>query len=1001
MIKPSLLQFSENRFAVAALLPLLLMPLAAASGFAQAAPDKPEAPAASRAAARPKIAGLRNLPLLFEPAVLGDGEVGADSGNGQGRSVDGPGDSTENAAPAFVARGEGYALRLQGPSAEFAVGGRSLQLSFAGANRQARPEPLEPQAARISYFVGKDAAHWRTGVRLFGRVRYREIYPGIDIEFYGRHGRLEFDWIVRPGADPSRIRLQLDGADGIEQTAAGDLTARVGDFPVHLKIPRVYQPEGLSRPSDLSQSAGKSPSGDPEQAGDANEIAGRFRLLADNRIGLELGGYDAARPLIIDPVLSFSTLVGGIYGDNGYDVAVDAQGFVYVTGLTHELGFLHTPGAVTAPAGSSVHAFVVKLNPEGSELEYAAVIGGTREDQARAIALDADGNVYLTGTTFSTDFPVTSNALQPQFAGGNIDIFVVKLSADGSELLYSSYLGGQRQEFGNSIAVASDGSVYVAGSTLADDFPVLPDALQPVKRGDNYDAFLVKMDLNAPQLSASTFLGGADRDDILDMALDPTGNVVVTGETVSKDFPTTPDAFQRENGGVTTAFVTKLTPDLSEILFSTYLGGSIDDHGQTVAVDDAGGIYVAGRTLSTDFPVTLGALQGRFVRGAFFGDAFVTKVSADGSKLIYSTYLGGSSDEEVNGIAVDGTGQATVTGGTGSNDFPLTSNAVQGAIAGLDDVFVTRLSADGSRAIYSTLLGGEKGDRTLGIAAAGPGAVVVVGTTVSPDYPATAGSLQTEVRGADAGGDALVARFDQLFAPVFSDNAVVNAASLQRGAVAPGEIVSIFGESLGPPNPVAAKLTEDGLLSTRLGETRVLFDGVAAPLIFAADGQISAVVPYSVAGKASVDVQVEFFGVLSDAVSLAVAAASPALFTQNSQGWGPAAALNQDYTLNTVNNPAGRGSIVILFATGEGMTDQAADGVLATPPLAQPLLPITVTVGGAPAEVLYAGAAPGLVAGVMQLNVRIPGDAPVGNDVMVVVDAGEVAGARWVTLAVR
>jgi uncharacterized protein (TIGR03437 family) len=459
--------------------------------------------------------------------------------------------------------------------------------------------------------------------------------------------------------------------------------------------------------------------------------------------------------------------------------------------------------------------------------------------------------------------------------------------------------------------------------------------------------------------------------------------------------------FQPTHRGVTTAFVSKLTPDLSQILFSTYLGGSTEDLGQAVAVDPAGDIYVGGRTLSTDFPVTPDALQGGFARGSFFGDGFVAKVSSDGSKLIYATYLGGSSEDEVNGITVDGTGQATVAGGTGSNDFKLTSNAVQRSIAGFDDVFVTRLSADGTRAVYSTLLGGEKSDRALGIASAGPGSVVVAGTTVSPDFPTTSGVVQAEIHGAEAGGDDLVIRLDQLFTPGFSVNAIVNAASLQRGPIAPGEIVTIFGENLGPPNAAFAQLNADGLLSSQLGETRVLFDGVASPLVFAADGQISAIVPYAVAGSASVEVQVEFFGVLSAPVTVAVTPASPALFTVNSQGWGPAAALNQDYSLNTAQNPAARGSVVLLFATGEGMTDQAADGVLATTPLPRPLLPITVTVGGRPAEVLYAGAAPGLVAGVLQINARIPDDAPTGDGVMVVVDAGDVPGARWVTLAVR
>jgi uncharacterized protein (TIGR03437 family) len=926
--------------------------------------------AANESAGQPQTApravnhGLRNLPLVFEPDGADAGTTAAGAGG--------------QAPPQFSARGEGYELRLSGPAAQFSIGDRWLRLSFVGANPAAEPEPLEQQAARIHYFVGNGPRNRPVGTPGFGRIRYRDIYPGIDVEFYGLRSRPEFDLIVHPGADPSRIRFDLEGADSIEETAAGELVAVAGGLPVRLSIPRIYQP------------------GEP-----ANEIHGTFRTFANGGVGFTVGEHDPARPLVIDPVLSFSTLVGGSYGDNAYDVALDAEGNIYVAGLTHELGFLHTPGAFTSPAGFLIHAFVAKLSPDGTELLYAAVIGGSAEDQARAIAVDAAGNVYLTGTTFSTDFPVTDDALQPKFTGGNTDAFVVKLSADGSELLYSSYLGGSRQEFGEGIAVAADGSVFVGGSTLADDFPVLPGALQPVPNSAAHDAFLVKMDLNNPTMLGSTFFGGTSRDEILDLALDPGGNVVVTGITVSKDFPATPGVFQPEHGGVTTAFVSKLTPDLSEIVFSSYLGGSIEDRGQTVAVDPAGDIYVGGRTLSPDFPVTLGALQGRFVRGSFYGDGFVSKVSADGSKLIYSTYLGGSSEDEVSGIAVDGTGQATAVGATGSSDFELTSNALQGVIAGFDDLFVTRLSADGSRAVYSTLLGGEKSDRALAVAAAGPGAVVVAGTTVSPDFPPTNGVVQTEVRGAEAGGDALVVRFEQLFAPVFSANTVVNAASLQRGPLAPGEIISIFGENLGPPNLVLAELTEDGPLSSKLAETRVLFDDVAAPLVFVVEGQLGAVVPYFVAGSASVEVQVEYFGMLSAALKLDVATASPALFTQNSQGWGPAAALNQDYRLNTPQNPATRGSIAILYATGEGLTDQAADGEPAAAPLPRPLLPITVTVGGKAAEVLYAGGAPGLVAGVMQVNIRIPADAPTGDGVMVIVDAGDIAGARWVTLAVR
>lgn len=903
------------------------------------------------------------LPLFFEPASssVSDSEHLGD------REPSG-----------FAARGDGYEVHLSGAGATFRTGENLLRLNWAGGNHKPELEPLEKHPARIHYFVGKSQDTWRTDVPVYGRIRYHEVFPGINVEFYGSRAQPEFDFVVQPGADPSRIRFVFDGAESIEQTAAGELKAMVGSMPLHLRIPRIYQP------------------GFPEQ-----NIAGGFEIRADGTIGFSLGEHDPTLPLVIDPVLSFSTLVGGSFGDNAYDVALDAAGNIYVTGLTHELGFLHTDGAVTAPSGFLSHIFVVKLNPDGTTLEYAAVIGGGAQDQGRAIAVDAEGNAYLTGSTFSTDFPVTADALQPSFAGGNTDSFLVKLSADGSELLYASYLGGSRLEIGEGIALDSAGNVYLAGSTLAPDFPTTAGALQPVIKSDTYDAFLVKLDLAGPALTAATYFGGTERDEILDLALDGEGNVVVTGLTISKDFPTTPDVLQPDHRGVTTAFVAKLNPDLSKILFSTFLGGSTEDRGQTIAVDPVGDIYVGGRTLSNDFPITLGALQGRFGSGSFFGDAFVAKVSADGSTLIYSTYLGGSSEEEVNGIAVDATGQATVVGATGSSEFPITSDAVQGSIAGLDDLFVTRLSADGSRVIYSTVLGGVKSDRALGVASRGRGSVVVAGTTVSPDFPPTSGVVQPEVRGAESGGDALVVRLDGLFAPAFTSAAVVNGASMLKGPIAPGEIVTIFGRNLGPPNLIAARLTEDGLLSNNLGETRVLFDGVAAPLIYVLEGQISAVVPYSVAGEPSVEVQVEFFGSLSDPVTVEVTPASPALFTQNSQGWGPAAALNQDYRLNTAANPADRGSIVILYATGEGLTDQAADGVLGAAPLPKPLLPISVTVGGKPAEVLYAGGAPGLVAGVIQINIRIPADAPTGDGVMVIVNSGEIPGARWVTLAVR
>jgi hypothetical protein len=463
-----------------------------------------------------------------------------------------------------------------------------------------------------------------------------------------------------------------------------------------------------------------------------------------SRVGFALGASDPGRPLVIDPVLSYSTYVGGGGEDRGSGIAVDANGNTYVTGYTSSSDFPTTPGAFQTTRGgpNAANAFVTKIAADGSTLLYSTYLGGSRGDYGNAIAVDGDGNAYVTGGTNSTDFP-TVNALQPVLAGfGNA--FVTKIAADGSALLYSTYLGGSGYNPGLGIAVDQAGCAYVTGYTDAADFPTV-NALQPTYGGmpgnnQQSNAFVAKLAADGSALLYSTYLGGSGDDSGLGIAVDGDGNAYVTGSTSSTDFPTA-NAFQATKGGPSgyfNVFIAKVAADGSALLYSTYLGGSGGDHAASIAVDGEGNAYVTGYTSSSDFP-TANAFQPR-LRGA--ANAFVTKVAADGSALLYSTYLGGYAADVGYSIAVDIDGNAYVTGSTNSRNFP-TVNALQPALGSplADNAFVTKVAADGSGLLYSTYLGGSWHDEGHGIAVDGSGNAYVTGYTYSHDFP-TANALQ-------------------------------------------------------------------------------------------------------------------------------------------------------------------------------------------------------------------------------------------------------------------
>jgi hypothetical protein len=547
-------------------------------------------------------------------------------------------------------------------------------------------------------------------------VRYSEVYPGIDVVYYGNQRRLEYDFVVEPGRNPDAIALEFAGAEKMEvEPETGDLLLGIGEKIIRQHKPVVYQ----------ETSAGK------------REVDGRYALRSGGRVGFEVGEYDRNATLIIDPVLVYSTFLGGNGSqEQGKSIAVDSTGNAYVAGFTESADF-PTANAAQGTNRGAFDVFVTKLNAAGSALVYSTYLGGSGSELCQALAVDSTGNAYVTGSTVSTDFP-TVNAIQSTTGSpGASDAFVAKLSTSGSALVYSTYLGGTGFEAGISIAVDSTGNAYVTGFTESTNFPIA-NALQSTF-GPPADAFVTKLNAAGSALVYSTFLGGIGQDQGESIAVDSAGNTFVTGYTHSNDFPTL-NALQGTPGGDRDAFVTKLNAAGSALVYSTYLGGSDLDVSESMAVDSAGNAYLTGMTHSANFP-TANALQSAL---GGLADSFVTKLNATGSALVYSTYLGGNEHDVGYGIAVDPAGNASVTGFTVSTNFPVV-NPFQSTIgrAGFEDAFVTKLNAAGSALVYSTYLGGTDRDGGFAIAVDSAGDAYVTGSTFSRCFPTTAGAFDT------------------------------------------------------------------------------------------------------------------------------------------------------------------------------------------------------------------------------------------------------------------
>jgi len=530
----------------------------------------------------------------------------------------------------------------------------AISMKLVGA-RPSAPKGEQELVTKSNFLLGNDKTKWRTSVPNYGQVRAKDWVPGVDVVWHGGENGLEYDVEVAAGVDARELTFEIEGADRIDVAEDGSLEIATAAGVLVQKPPKVMQ------------------------SGQA--LRTRYVVRGVNRVAFAVDGYDGTRALLIDPVLTYSTYLGGSGYDEGSGVAVGGNGSAYVTGQTLSTNF-PTASAYQGTSSGSSDAFVAKLNASGNALVYSTYFGGTGNDYGNGIAVDGSGNAYVTGRTGSTNFP-TASAYQAAF-GGTYDAFVTKLNASGNALVYSTYLGGTGTTGGSGIAVDAAGSAYVTGYTGSTNFPTASGYQGTY--GGSYDAFATKLSAAGSGLIYSTYLGGGGNDYGIGIAVDASGSAYVTGQTSSTNFPTA-SAYQAAFGGNSDAFVTKLSAVGSTLTYSTYLGGAGAEQGLGIAVDAAGGAYVTGYTGSTNFP-TASAYQAAFGGNS---DAFMTKLSAAGSALIYSTYLGGGGNDYGIGIAVDASGSAYVTGSTASTNFP-TASAYQSTYGGGGDAFVAKLA---------------------------------------------------------------------------------------------------------------------------------------------------------------------------------------------------------------------------------------------------------------------------------------------------------------------
>ena len=837
------------------------------------------------------------------------------------------------AATKYIARSGSYRLDLAADSSRLALknahGGSTLRLSLIGANRSAMWSQSEQLPTRANYFRGKTKTDWHTDIPTFARVREHNLYPGIDLVYYGSGNRLEYDFVVAPHADIRNIRMRYSGAESARIAATGNLILHTAHGDVTQHKPVIYQTGASGR----------------------EEVAGAFALARNGEISFQIGKYDRSRELTIDPTISFASYLGGRGSDQGNAIAVDTNGNTYLVGST--------------TSGSSDSDFLLrKYSPTGTQI-YLADFGGSGDDFGNTIRVDSTGSVYVGGRTSSDDFPMV-NAFQSKRAGG-ADAFLLRVNPAGNAFVFSTYIGSSADDFISAIAIDSQGAVYATGTT-GGSFPSSLGSFQPSNKG-GLDAFAIKFD-NQGNGVYSTLLGGGSDDEGRGIAVDSNGVAYVTGTTLSDSFPQVNTIYQNSRHGGVDAFVSAVQANGNNLNYSTFLGGGLSDFGYAVAVDSSNAVYVAGKTASTDFPTTGTSYQKNYAGGD--NDIFVAKFQPGKADVVYVTYIGSGGSDEGFALAVDAAGAAFVTGDTDSDRYPVTSDATQARRNGSREAVFTKLNAQGNALVFSTYLGGANNDIGYGVALDPAGNAYLTGITSSTDFPATQGAFQTQA-GGGGNADAFFIKYQfatTTGAPTVTSSGIVNGANFAAGPVAPGSVISIFGTNFIASAAGATNVP----LPTNLSGVSVLINGSPAPLFYVGPGQINAQVPYS-AGPGAATLQVNAPNGTSSTVQFQVAQAAPYLNALN----GRAIAVDANNNLITPQNPARVGSIAVVYFTGVGPVN-AAVTTGAGSPAGTSTLQNFATIGGATATLSYLGLTPQSV-GLAQANIRIPnlstGDYPV------------------------
>ncbi len=828
----------------------------------------------------------------------------------------------------------------------------TIKLALFGANKY--PEIISKglQEGKVNFFIGNNPEKWKTNVPTYRSVLYKEMYKDIDVKYYGNNRQLEYDIIVKPGADPSQVKFSCEGIEGLRVTDKGDMEIILKEGKLTQKKLYIYQ----------------------EIDGKRKEIEGEFKIINSELpttgfvYGFQVAQYDAEKPLIIDPVLSYSTYLGGGGNNYGRGIAVDSGGNAYVTGHTRSGNFPLVSPIQVVPGGDS-DVFVTKIDASGSSISYSTYLGGSSLDAGYDIAVDSVGNAYVTGVTASDNFPLAS-PIQGRYRGWPYyDAFVTKIDASGSVLSYSTYLGGSKYEHGNSIAVDDLGNAYVTGDTDSHNFPT-SSPIQESFAGGSFDAFVTKINASGTALSYSTYLGGKHTDNGHGIAVDSEGNAYVTGETSSTNFPLASPIQGSFKWGSHDAFVTKIDASGSTLSYSTYLGGSSNDKGYGIAVDSEGNAYVTGETSSANFPL-VSPIQGSHpvLEG---GDVFITKINASGNALSYSSSLGGSFSDFGYGIAVDSEGSAYVTGTTYSSDFPLASPIQHSG--SYYSAFVAKINASGSALSYSTYLAGSDNDFGRGIAVDSRGNAYVTGDTQSKDFP-----LASPIQGSLAGPrNAFVTKI------VSNDNQKPVADAGQSQAVeqdsAGGTQVTLDGSGSNDPEGDTLTYVWIGTFgsATGVGPTVTIQQGVSNVNLVVNDGQLD-----SLPDTVIITVQDTTAPVVTAPADVTAEATGP----QTSVATGTATATDAVGVVSLTSNapadyPVGTTTVTWTATDAAGNTGTDTQTITitdTTAPVVTAPADVTAEATGPQTSATIGTATATDVVGVVSLTSNAPADYPVGT----------------------